>query len=186
MDYEGQNEAARGAASFSRRHRLFRALWQLSWLLLAAWTPPPFYPWRRLILRAFGAKVERLGDVRGSARVWYPPYLTLGEGALIGPGVNCYNMAPIELERFALVSQGAHLCAGNHDIDDPEFRLFSKPILLRAYSWVAAEAFVAPGVTIGEGAVLGARGVAFSDLEPWTLYVGNPATAKRKRKRAAQ
>jgi len=92
-------------------------------------------------------------------------------------------MAPIELERFALVSQGAHLCAGNHDIDDPEFKLFSKPIVLGAYSWVAADAFVAPGVTVGEGAVLGARGVAFGDLQPWTLYLGNPAVPKRKRKR---
>jgi putative colanic acid biosynthesis acetyltransferase WcaF len=92
-------------------------------------------------------------------------------------------LAPIELGRFALVSQGAHLCAGNHDIDDPVFTLFSKPISLGAYSWVAADAFVAPGVTVGVGAVLGARGVALSDLDPWTLYVGNPATAKRKRKR---
>ena len=185
MDCQGQNEQARGAASFPWWHRLFRVFWQLTWLLLAAWTPPPFHRWRRLILKAFGAKVERLSDVRGSARVWYPPYLTLGEGALIGPKVICYNMAPIELERFALVSQGAHLCAGNHDIDDPNFTLFSKPILLRAHCWVAADAFVAPGVTIGVGAVLGARGVAFGDLEPWTVYVGNPASAKRKRKRAA-
>jgi putative colanic acid biosynthesis acetyltransferase WcaF len=184
MDCQGQNEQARGAASFPWWHRLFRAFWQITWLLLAAWTPPLFHPWRRLILRAFGAKAERLSDVRGSARVWYPPYLTLGEGALIGPRVNCYNMAPIELERFALVSQGAHLCAGNHDIDDPNFTLFSKSILLRAHCWVAAEAFVAPGVTVGVGAVLGARGVALGNLEPWTVYVGNPASAKRNRKRA--
>jgi putative colanic acid biosynthesis acetyltransferase WcaF len=186
MDSQGQNEESRAAASFPLRHRLFRAVWQLSWLLLAAWTPPPLRLWRRLILRAFGAKVEGKGDVRGSARVWYPPHLILGEGATIGPRVNCYNMAPIELERFALVSQGAHLCAGNHDIDHPDFTLFSKPILLRAHCWVAADAFVAPGVTIGVGAVLGARGVAFGDLEPWTVYVGNPATAKRARKRAMQ
>jgi putative colanic acid biosynthesis acetyltransferase WcaF len=183
MDCEGQNDEARGRRSFSLKHQLFRALWQLVWLLLAAWTPPPLHPWRRVILRAFGAKVQKRCDVRGSARVWYPPNLSLGEGALIGPNVNCYNMAPIELERFALVSQGAHLCAGNHDIDDPEFKLFSKAIVLGAYSWVAADAFVAPGVTVGEGAVLGARGAAFGDLQPWTLYLGNPAVPKRKRKR---
>ncbi|KJC49478.1 acetyltransferase [Bradyrhizobium sp. LTSP885] len=182
MSRESQNEESRGRPSFSLRHRLFRALWNVTWIALAAWTPPPLHPWRRLILRAFGAKVCRLSDVRGSARVWYPPNLTLGEGALIGPKVICYNMAPIELERFALVSQGAHLCAGNHDIDDPDFKLFSRPIVLREYSWVAADAFVAPGVAVGAGAVLGARAVAFRDLEPWTLYIGNPAQAKRKRK----
>jgi putative colanic acid biosynthesis acetyltransferase WcaF len=186
MNCEGQNEQGRGLPSFPWQNRLFRAFWQLTWLLLAAWTPPLLHPWRRFILKAFGAKVQRSSDVRGSARVWYPPNLTLGEGALIGPKVICYNMAPIELERFALVSQGAHLCAGNHDIDDPNFRLFSKPIVLCAHSWVAADAFVAPGVTVGVGAVLGARGVAFGDLEPWTLYVGNPATPKRKRRAPAK
>jgi putative colanic acid biosynthesis acetyltransferase WcaF len=185
MHCEGQNEQARQLPSFSVHHRLFRGFWQVTWLLLAAWTPPALHPWRRLVLKAFGAKVHHLSDVRGSARVWYPRNLTLGEGALIGPKVICYNMAPIELERFALVSQGAHLCAGNHDIDDPDFKIFSKPIVLRAYSWVAADAFVAPGVTVGTGAVLGARGVALDDLEPWTLYVGNPAVPKRKRKRAS-
>ncbi|OSI25732.1 putative colanic acid biosynthesis acetyltransferase [Bradyrhizobium canariense] len=183
MSSENQNEAARALPSFSWRHRLFRACWQITWVVLAGWTPPPLHPWRRLVLRAFGAKVRRLSDVRGSARVWYPPNLTLGEGALIGPKVICYNMAPIELERFALVSQGAHLCAGNHDIDDPDFKLFSRPIVLGEHSWVAADAFVAPGVTVGAGAVLGARAVALRDLEPWTLYVGNPAEPKRKRKR---
>jgi putative colanic acid biosynthesis acetyltransferase WcaF len=187
MTFDNSNTSSadshRGRPSFSLRHRLFRLLWKVVWFLFAAWTPPPFYAWRRLVLIAFGAKVKRLGDVRGSARVWYPPYLTLGEGALIGPQVNCYNMAPIELEKFALVSQGAHLCAGNHDIDDPYFTLISKPIVLRAYSWVAAEAFVAPGVTLGEGAVLAARGAAFGDLEPWTIYLGNPAIPKRKRKK---
>jgi putative colanic acid biosynthesis acetyltransferase WcaF len=47
--------------------------------------------------------------------------------------------------------------------------------------WIAAEAFVGPAVTIGDGAILGARGVTFSDLEPWTIYVGNPAKPIRKR-----
>jgi putative colanic acid biosynthesis acetyltransferase WcaF len=115
--------------------------------------------------------------------VWYPPNLKMAPGALIAERVSCYNMAMITLEEGALVSQGAHLCAGNHDIDDANFQLLSKPITLRSRCWVAADAFVAPGVTVGEGAVLGARGVAFSDLEPWTLYVGNPALFKRKRKR---
>jgi putative colanic acid biosynthesis acetyltransferase WcaF len=55
--------------------------------------------------------------------------------------------------------------------------------VLGARSWVAAGAFVGPGVTLGEGAVLGARGVAFGDLEPWTVYIGNPAREIRKRQK---
>lgn len=178
-----QTGPSTGGPSFSFRNRLFRVAWNVSWFLLARWTPAPMYPWRCFLLRLFGASLESPCDVRGSAKVWYPPHLKLGRRALIAERVNCYNMAMIELGEGALVSQGAHLCAGNHDIDDPAFQLIAKPIILGARSWVAADAFVAPGVTIGEGAVLGARAVAFHDLEPWTLYIGNPAREKRPRRR---
>ncbi len=174
-----------GGASFSRSNRISRAIWGVVWIVFASWTPAFAWPWRRFLLHLFGAEVAKVCDVRGSARVWYPPNLVLGHRALIGPRVNCYNMAKIEVGEYALVSQGAHLCAGNHDIDDPDFQLISAPITLKSRSWVAAEAFVGPGVTLGEGSVLGARAVALRDLEPWTLYVGNPASMRRTRARPA-
>ena len=91
-------------------------------------------------------------------------------------------MAKITIEDHAVVSQGAHLCAGTHDIESPYFQTISKPISIKTRAWVAAEAFVGPGVTVGEGAVLGARGVAFRDLEPWTVHAGNPALLIKTRK----
>jgi putative colanic acid biosynthesis acetyltransferase WcaF len=172
-----------GAPSFALKNRLHRAAWTLTWLLLAAWTPRQFHPWRRFLLRAFGASMSGNADVRGSARVWFPPHLVMEDGALIGPRVNCYNMAAISLGRGALISQGAHLCAGSHDIDSPVFQLVARPITIGPDSWVAAEAFVGPGVRIGEGAVLGARAVAFRPLDPWTVYTGNPAQPLRRRRR---
>jgi putative colanic acid biosynthesis acetyltransferase WcaF len=102
--------------------------------------------------------------------------------ALIAGRVNCYNMAMVTLGERALVSQGAYLCAGTHAIDDANFQLVAKPITLGANCWIATEAFVGPGVTVGDGAVLSARGVALANLEPWAVYVGNPAQFKRFRK----
>jgi putative colanic acid biosynthesis acetyltransferase WcaF len=90
-------------------------------------------------------------------------------------------MAKIRLDDYAMVSQGAHLCAGSHDISDPYFQLIVRPIVLGERAWIAAEAFVGPGVTVGKGAVLGARGVAFSDLPPWTVSVGNPSRVLKER-----
>lgn len=100
----------------------------------------------------------------------------------LGPQVNCYNIATVTLRRYAVVSQGAHLCAGSHLIDDDQFQLIAKPIEISDYAWIAVDAFVGPGVKIGEGAVLGARGVTFTNLSPWTVYFGNPALEKRSRR----
>jgi len=109
------------------------------------------------------------------------------ERTTLGPNVNCYNMAPVVIMSGAIVSQGAELCAGTHDIDDRNLQLVARPIVIGSQAWIAAEAFIGPGVSVGVGAVLGARGVTFQDLEDWTVYIGNPAMPKRKRRsRVAQ
>lgn len=170
-----------GGPSFPVSHRLYRAVWIVVWALFAAWTPPPLHRWRVFLLNLFGAQVHPSCHVYGSARVWYPKHLRMGRWARLGPRCNCYCIARIELGEGATASQDSTLCTGSHDISDPYFQLFAKPIAVGAQAWVAAEAFVGPGVTIGEGAVLGARGVAFTDLKPWTVYVGNPCRALRPR-----
>src|SRR5262249_40169345 len=114
-------------------------------------------------------------------KIWYPRNLEMKAYSCLGPGVICYSMDKVVLEPYALVSQNAHLCCGTHDVDDPNFQLFARPIKIETKAWVAADAFVGPGVIIGEGAVLGARAVAFRDLCPWTIYIGNPAKAVRRR-----
>ena len=164
-----------GGPSFSLAHRLFRLIWNLAWLALASWTPAPLHRWRVWLLNCFGAHIHDTAHVYGSAKVWYPPNLTMGARSCLGPNVNCYCMAPIRLGNGSIVSQGSHLCAGMHDIEDPDFQLIVKPINISSCAWVAAEAFVGPGVTIGEWAVLGARAVVFKDMEPFSVYVGNPA-----------
>ncbi len=177
-----QGSSIKGAPSFSLGNRVRRAVWHLAWGLLASWTPPPLHAWRRFLLRAFGAKIGKGARVYGSARIWYPPHLEMGQYATMGWNVNCYNQGMIVLGDFSTVSQYSHLVAGTHDIDDPGFQLITKPIHIGRHAWVASDAFVGPGVTMGEGAVLGGRAVAFKNLDPWTVYVGNPARAVRQRK----
>jgi putative colanic acid biosynthesis acetyltransferase WcaF len=52
---------------------------------------------------------------------------------------------------------------------------------LGAYSWICAQATVAPGVDCGEGAVLGISSVAIRSLQPWKVYAGNPAVEIKMR-----
>jgi putative colanic acid biosynthesis acetyltransferase WcaF len=170
-----RHDSFAGAPSFTLSHRLFRAAWSLAWFLLARWTPPPLHRWRVLLLNLFGAKVAGNARVHASASIWYPPNLVMGPQATLGPGVVCYSVDRIVIGERAVISQRAHLCTGTHLVDDPHFQIVTRPIEIRAHAWVAAEAFVGPGVTVDEGAVLGARGVTVKDLEPWTIYAGNPA-----------
>lgn len=170
-----------GGASFPLKHRLLRLLWSLVWNVFGIWTPTPLHKWRWLLLRLFGAKLAVSAKVYPGVHVWYPPNLVMKDYACLGRGVNCYCMDTITIGRYAVVSQSASLCGGTHDIGDRFFQLVTRPINLADNVWVAAEAFVGPGVTIGEGAVLGARAVLMKDLGPWMVAVGNPARVLRRR-----
>lgn len=172
-----------GKPSFSLKFRIARLLWHLCWYTMASWTPRPFFGWRRCILRWFGARLTKTSRVYGSARIWWPGNLEMGERTAIGPRVNVYCMGRIEIGAGTIISQDAHLCAGTHDYEDPTFQLQAAPISIGRNVWIAAESFVAPGACIKDGVVLAARGAAFGTLEPWTVYRGNPATPLKARRR---
>ncbi|MCJ2187472.1 LbetaH domain-containing protein [Novosphingobium beihaiensis] len=170
-----------GAPSFTLKHRIFRFCWAIVWALFASWTPPFMHRWRIALLNRFGAQVDRSCFIYGSVRVWYPPHLTMESHSTLGPRVDCYCMSPVRIGAYTVVSQGAFLCTGTHDFRSPEFQIYSRPISIGALCWICADAFVGPGVTVGEGVVLGARAAAFSDLEQWMVYSGNPAQPVKKR-----
>lgn len=171
------------ARSFSWSNIATRALWNLSWFCLARWTPPQLHAWRVFLLRRFGAKIGKGVRVYGSAKIWLPSNLEMGDYSVIGPKTNCYCMAKVTLEERAEVAWAVTLCCGSHDIDDPKFQLFAKPITIKKHAWIAACAFVGPGVVVNEGAVLGGAAVTFRDLLPWSVYSGNPAVKIRDRKK---
>ena len=177
-----QSQPLEGGASFTLGNRLFRVLWMASWLVLARFTPPPLHGWRRLVLKAFGARVGKGARIHASVTVWNPRNLELGDHALIGPGVRVYNQGKISVGARAVISQRAHLCASSHDIADRHFQLVLRPIHIGDGCWVAAEAFVGPGVRMGDRAVLGARGALFTDAAPSGVYSGNPAVQVKDRR----
>ncbi|MFM5931846.1 MAG: putative colanic acid biosynthesis acetyltransferase [Novosphingobium sp.] len=176
-----QTRPLEGGASFSLANRLARVVWMITWLVLARFTPPPLHAWRRLVLKAFGAKIGRGVRVHASAAIWWPGNLELADFVLVGPGARIYNQGRIAIGPRTVISQRAHLCASSHDVDDPHFQLVCKPITLGAQCWVAAEAFVGPGVHMADRSVLGARGALFRDTEVDGVYSGNPAVLIKRR-----
>lgn len=168
----------------SLRNRLGRAIWAVAWALLFRPTPKPMHGWRRWLLRRFGARIDAKAVVHPSVRIWAPWNLSMGPHACLSGHVDCYCVDRVEIGAYATVSQYAFLCTAGHDIDSRDMTLTTAPIRIGDHAWVAAAAFVAPGVTIGEGGVVGARASAFGAVPPWTVVVGNPARCLRSRSRA--
>jgi putative colanic acid biosynthesis acetyltransferase WcaF len=169
--------------SFSLGDRLRRGLWGMAWLLLFRPSPRPLHGWRAGLLRVFGATVGHGVHVYPGVRIWAPWKLTVGDYVGIGDGVNLYNMGSITIGDRCVVSQGAHLCAGSHDIDSTNFQLIAAPITLEDRVWICTESYIGLGVRIAEGCVIGARAVMTkSALEAWTVWAGNPAQPIRKRR----
>ena len=172
-----------GGPSFTIGHRAFRALWIVVWALACYWTPPPLHRWRAFWINLFGGNVHATARIYGTARIWFPPNLVVGRYGVLGPHVNCYCMDKIEIGEMAIVSQGAFLCGGTHDISSPHFQLVTKPIFIGAHAWVAADAFIGPGVTVGDWAVVGARAVMMKDALQYGVYAGNPAVMRKVRRK---
>ena len=161
-------------------------LWQIVQATLFRCSPQPFYGWRRALLRLFGASVGRNVLVRPTARITYPWNIRLGDYCWVGDHAELYSLGPIAIGAHAVVSQHSYLCAATHDAADVAFPLRTAAITVEPEAWIAADCFVAPGVTIRHGAIVAARSTVRSDIPAGTIAAGSPATVRKRRKLAAQ
>jgi putative colanic acid biosynthesis acetyltransferase WcaF len=168
--------------AFSFRDRLRRLNWNICWSLLYRTSPRPLHSWRSFLLRLFGATMGPNCHFYPRSKVWAPWNLICADQVTAGDGVEIYNPAPVTLGSHAILSQDAYVCAATHDYDDSAFPLIAYAMNIGAYAWVCARASVAPGVNVGEGAVLGLGSVATRSLEAWTVYAGVPAVKVKERR----
>jgi putative colanic acid biosynthesis acetyltransferase WcaF len=162
------------------RPRWVEAAWLCSQaLLFGTWLPGT--RWRVGLLRLFGARIGFGVVIKPSTRVKFPWLLQIGNHSWIGESVWLDDLGEISIGSNCCISQGAYLCTGNHDWEDPNFRLIVRPIVLCDGSWVGAHAVVCPGVTIGEQAVAAAGSVVTKDIPAFEIHAGNPAKLKRNR-----
>ncbi len=163
------------------KNKVLRVVWGWTWLLFFRPSPRLLFGWRAWLLRLFGARIAAGARIYSSAQFWAPWNLTVEKGAAIAENVDCYCVAPVFIGAGVNVSKYSFLCSAAHDISDPAGALTSAPIRIEAGAWVFADVFIGPGVTIGEGAVVGARSSVYRDVAPWTVVGGNPARFIKKR-----
>jgi len=162
--------------SFSLKNKISRLLW--NFMRLIAFRPfgsRLFKKWRVLVLKCFGAKIEWSSHVYASVKIWAPWNLEIGANSSLGPNVDCYNQGKISIGANTVISQKTYLCASTHDYTKIDFPLLLKPISIGSGVWIAADAFVGPGVSIDDNAVIAARSVVNKKVEKNAIVGGNPA-----------
>jgi len=170
------------SSKFSLSNKMGRLIWNICyWLLFRPFGLSVFKAWRNFVLRVFGAKVGVAANIYASVKIWAPWNLEIGTYSCLGREVDCYNQGKITIGANTTISQKTYLCSSSHDITSSKNPLILQPIVIEDQVWIAADAFLGMGVTIGEGAVVGARACVFKDVEPWTVVGGNPAKFIKKR-----
>jgi putative colanic acid biosynthesis acetyltransferase WcaF len=170
-----------GRSPYRFSEKLMRVLWSCLGQPLFSMTFHNWYGIRAALLRTFGARIGRPCRIRPTVKIEQPWNLTIGNNSSVGDHCILYCLGKVTIGDNVSLSQYAHLCAGTHDYRRPEMPLLRLPIIVENEVWIAADAFIGPGVSIAEGSIVGARAVVFRDTEPWTIYLGNPATSVKKR-----
>ncbi|HUT57558.1 MAG TPA: WcaF family extracellular polysaccharide biosynthesis acetyltransferase [Phycisphaerae bacterium] len=161
--------------------KITEAAWVLVRSILFERWPGKCYALKRSLLRLFGAKVGKGVVIKPGVKITFPWRLDLGNYVWLGEDSWLLNLALITIEDHVCISQRAMLCTGNHDYTSTQFKTVNKPIHVECGAWIAAQAWVGPGVHVGSHAVLTAGSVASQDLDPYGIYRGNPALKIRQR-----
>ncbi|WP_156819947.1 DapH/DapD/GlmU-related protein [Synechococcus sp. PCC 7336] len=162
-------------------HRLRVLLWATCWTLLCSWTPKPLNRWRVWVLKRFGCKVMGSVFVHQRARIQIPWHVTLHDRACIGDRANLYSLGEIELGERTVVAQECYLCTGTHDFSIRSYPLMTAKIAIGKDVFLGARTFVLPGLTVGDGALVGACSVVTKDLPSWQVCAGNPCKPVKPR-----
>lgn len=167
--------------NFRGKNAFIVQLWWMIQATLFRLSPQFMYGWRRFLLRLFGAKVGKKVIVRPTVRITYPWKVSIGDYSWIGDDVVLYSLGEIEIGNHVVISQKGYLCTGSHDYKKEDFSIFAKKISIKDECWLATDVFVAPGITIDQGTVIGARSSVYSNMPAYKVCIGNPAKVTQDR-----
>lgn len=161
--------------------KLYRLIWRIvSLFLFKPFSLPFFNGWRIFLLKCFGAKLGNNCSIYASAYIPSPRNLSMGMHSTLGPEVKLHFGKTV-IGNKVTISQRSYLCSATHETNSINIPFIAGEIIINDFVWIAAEAFVMTNVTIGEGAIVGARAAVFKDVPAWTIVGGNPAKLIKKR-----
>ena len=186
MKLRRPNDASRHPRAQLPGHRrgdpvIRRLLWKVLGRQICRFSFHNWYALRRLVLAAFGAKIHPSAKIRRTARIDCPWNLTMGELSALGDHALIMARAPVHVGSSCTLSQHTKIFTQAHDPLDPDYQMYTAPVIINDDAWIAADVVVLPGVTIGEGVVVGARSFVDRSLPAWKIAAGEPALPRRAR-----
>jgi putative colanic acid biosynthesis acetyltransferase WcaF len=166
---------------FRGRSKVIVQLWWIVENTFFAMSPQFLYGWRRFLLRLFGAQVGRGVLIRSTAKFTYPWKVSIGDYSWIGEQTVFYSLDEIRIGTHVAIAHGVYFNTGLHDYTKKEFTILSKKIIIGDECWITNDVYIAPGVIIGRGTVVGARSSVYKDLPSNKVCIGNPVKIVRNR-----
>jgi maltose O-acetyltransferase len=158
---------------------LFSPPWGLAWAKRILQLPLLLrQQWEQAKLRSRGASIGALSYLSTPEAIFGPkPLLSIGTETFVGR-VEIHMHASLTIGNRVCINDGAVLLTASHDIRDVKWPVEVQPITIHDYAWIATNAIILPGVTIGRGAVVAAGAVVTKAVPPGAVAAGNPAVIR--------
>lgn len=165
------------------RFRILAAAW-ISFAYNYFFTNIPSRSVRTFVLRPLLSRSSRYFFVQMHCRFLHAPGISLGERSVINFGCLLDGRRyPIHIGSDVSIGPEASILTLGHDPRSPLFADCGGAVLIGDRAWIGYRAIILPGVSIGEGAVVGAGSVVTRDVKPFQIVAGNPARVIGQRPR---
>ncbi|MBX9578562.1 MAG: acyltransferase [Chthoniobacterales bacterium] len=102
-------------------------------------------------------------------------HIKIGSNSVINRFCYLDGRVPLTIGDNVNISHYTHIQTLSHNYQCPNFSCICKPVIIESNVWIGARAIILPGVTVGEGAVIGAGAVVTKSVPPYKVAAGNPA-----------
>ena len=112
--------------------------------------------------------------------ITHPERLSVGEGTTFHERTFLHTSGGLTLGHHVHIGPGLTVFTSNHDYSSTDFIPYgyediNKPVIIEDCVWIGANVLIVPGVTIGEGAIIGMGAVVTKDVPCGAVVGGNPA-----------
>ena len=170
-------------SAFTKKTKIKLAIWLFIQGTLFRLTPQKLNKFRLWLLNIFGADIQMNCFVHPKATIYMPWNLTMENNSAIDFDTLIYCLDKVVIGDFVSISYKVNINTGSHDHSDPHFTLITKQVRIESGAFIGTESYIAPGVTIGQMAVIGARSVVTKDMPSDMICFGHPCKPYKKREK---